>query len=101
MAIRPREVTVKAPEGGHLALGTATGQKVAIPAGAELWIVEDPTRADSIFPMYLKSVSHKKIVFVMQDSEGGITEYTYKLTAGKPRNAQALQRMAKNRGGVV
>jgi hypothetical protein len=49
-----------APEGAHLAVVTsATGEALAVPVGATIFLVEDPTRPDKIIPMILTKVSTK------------------------------------------
>lgn len=51
-------------EGPHLALVTSeTMEAIAIPPGAMMLIVEDPTRADGVFPIVLLSVSRKHMKF--------------------------------------
>lgn len=84
------------PDGPHLALYTNDGW-VGIPEGATLWLVEDKANPLKIFPLVLTKVHHTKLAFGMQDGNGGVTEYVYKLTTGKPKNKQAVERMLKNR----
>lgn len=53
------------PNEPHLALLTDdTGLATAIPVGATLYIVEDASRADKVFPVVLAKVSRRAIVFV-------------------------------------
>ena len=84
------------PTGPHLALRLDDGSSIPILEGNHLWIVEDATRVDSIFPLILKKVSHQALVFAMVDANGGVTEYKYQLVSGKPKNKAALDRMVKN-----
>lgn len=102
MTYQPTEKAhrIQAPTGAHLALKISEdGEWMAIPEGATLWLVEDASRQDKIFPLILKQVRHNKLVFVMVDGNGGVTEYQFKLTTGKPKNRQALQRMQESRQG--
>jgi hypothetical protein len=85
----------EALKGPHLALLTDEGF-VGIPEGAHLWLVEDASRMDRIFPMVLAKVSHESLVFAMRDADGGVSEYRYRLVSGKPKNKAALERMLKN-----
>lgn len=73
-----------------------SGLRVAIPPGASLWIVEDASRQDRIFPLTVKKVSHEKLTFLMQDEKGALTEYVYRLTSAKPLSRQALMRLRGN-----
>lgn len=101
MPIEPAGTEARAPAGGHFALLVdESGQRLAIPAGASLWLVEDASQADKIFPMFLKKVSHKKLVFEMRQLDGSVTEYTYQLISGKPLNKAAYEKMLKNRNGA-
>jgi hypothetical protein len=50
--------------------------------------------------MVLAKVTHQKLTFAMADANGGVTEYQYKLIAGKPKNKAAVERMHKNRKGL-
>lgn len=54
-----------APVGAHLAVlkDATTNDLIAIPKGAVMYIIEDPTDKDRIFPLVLMSVSLKRIVF--------------------------------------
>lgn len=55
------EVDVTVP---HLALLTdETGTAIAIPPGANLFIIEDASRADGVFPLVLLAVSRKNLRF--------------------------------------
>ena len=90
-----KRLEIGAPKGPHLALLTEDGW-VGMPEGCSLWLVEDANRMDKIFPMFLLKVSHSALVFGMRDADGGLTEYKYKLTSGKPKNKAALDRMLKN-----
>ena len=52
------------PGTGHLGLLHAVGQVTAIPPGAGVYIIEDSTNVEKIFPLVLFSVSRRKLVFV-------------------------------------
>ena len=65
--------------------------------GMTVCLVEDAANPTKIFPMYLHKVSHKQLQFALEDANGGVSLYTYKLVSGKPLNRQAVERMAKNR----
>jgi hypothetical protein len=85
----------EAPKVGHFAvIVDETGLATALVPGTQMLLVEDPTSASKQFPLTLKSVSMKAIVFNMAG-----TDYTYRLTTGKPRDLDALRRMKKS--GVV
>lgn len=91
----------KAPTESHLALlMDASGLRVPIPPGASLWVVEDASDQNKIFPLTLKEVSHKRLVFVMMGKDGALTEYRYELRDAKPLNRAALQRLRENRGDL-
>lgn len=96
MPLERSQLEAAGPDGPHLALlMDESGMRVAIPPGASLWVVEDKSKADKIFPLTLKSVSHKKLTFVMADDKGAVVEYVYQLTGAKPLNKEALQRLRK------
>lgn len=99
MSFKPHKITDEAPAQPHLGLGIGGGKVVAIPIGAAIYIIEDPARVDKTVPLVLKKVRIDKLVFEMHGSDGSLTEYTYKLTSGKPLNQAGLERMRKNRGG--
>jgi hypothetical protein len=80
-----------APDVAHIMVMTAPTKALAIQPGDRLMIVEGP-EAHKKFPFVLVSVSHKKIVLQL-----GNTNYTYKLLEGKPLTLKALQRMKENR----
>lgn len=84
------------PKGPHFALLTAEGW-IGIPEGATLWLVEDGRNPTKIFPLRLSRVRHNRISFVMPDSQGNMTEYSYKLQNAKPLNKAALERLVKGR----
>ncbi len=99
MPFIPAQTEAKAPEGGHFALlYSETGARLAIRPGASLWLVEDPSQADKIFPLVLKKVSVKKLIFQMTQADGSTTEYAYVLQSAKPLGRAALKRMVANRG---
>lgn len=100
MPLEPRNEEMEGPDEPHLALMQgAAGMMIAIPPGASLWFVEDKTQQDKIFPLILKKVSIKKLVFLMANADGAATEYTYQLVSGKPLNKAALHRMVANKKG--
>ena len=55
----------KAPTKPHLGVVTnaTTNDVMAIPPGAVMYIIEDPTDKDRIFPLVLLSATVKRIVF--------------------------------------
>lgn len=74
----------------HLLAVNNKGAGLPILPGTALWLVASKTEQ---FPFVLKSVRRDRIVFSMGD-----TEYTYRLTGGKPLTREAAQRIQKNRG---
>ena len=87
----------KAPAEGHFAwLINEEGQRAAIGEGASLWIVEDASDPQKIFPLVLKKVSVSALTFLMQGKDGALTEYKYKLESAKPLNREALKRLTQN-----
>ena len=101
MPIKPNDTEVKGPDEGHFALLTdESGMRLAIPPGASLWIVEDKSQADKIFPMVLKSVRHNRIVLQMRQPDGSATDYVYQLTTAKPQSKSAYERLIRNRKGL-
>src|SRR5690349_12458356 len=90
----------RGPAGGHFALLVdEAGTRLAIPPGASLWLVEDNTQNDKIFPLILKKVSVKKVVFEMRQVDGSAMEYTYQLTSAKPLSKRAFEKLLENRQG--
>lgn len=53
----------EAPVGNHLGLLLRDGEMLAIPQGAHMAIITDPTRADGVTPLVLFKVSPKRLVF--------------------------------------
>jgi hypothetical protein len=99
MPFIPAQTEASAPKGGHFALlASESGARLAIRPGASLWLVEDPSQADKIFPLTLKRVSVKSIVFQMTQADGSTTEYVYKLQSAKPLGRASLKRLLTNRG---
>ena len=95
MPFEPRETEERGPAGGHLALLIdGSGARLAIRPGASLWLVEDKSQADKIYPLTLRKVSHKKLIFEMNG-----TEYVYQLVAAKPLTKKALAKMVEHRTG--
>lgn len=83
------------PKGPHLAIVfDKAGRMLPLPPGTQLFLVEDPSRPDRIFPMVIKKVSHKALVFELEG-----TEYKYVLQSAKPKTQEAYARMVENRGG--
>ncbi len=80
-----------APDVAHIMVMTAPTKALAIQPGDRLMIVEGP-EAHKKFPFVLVSVSHKKIVLQL-----GNTNYTYRLVEGKPLTLKALERMKESR----
>lgn len=64
---------VKAPDKPHLAVMTGNGTATAIPIGATMLVIEDPTRADKITPLILLKVSAKTIDFACACMRPGCT----------------------------
>lgn len=96
MPIQKRDTEGEKPRDPHLALlMDESGMRLAIPPGASLWIVEDPSDETKVFPLTLSKVSHKALTFQMADSNGALVEYKYKLTSAKPLNREALKRLQK------
>lgn len=79
------------PDMPHMVLQTGEGTGIAITPGCKLLIVEGP-ELHQRFPFVLHSVSHNKIVLQLAN-----TNYTFKLTSGKPLTLEALKRMKENR----
>lgn len=99
MPVKPAPTEQHAPTGGHFALlMDSSGARLAIRPGASLWLVEDASQMDKIFPLTLSKVSVKKLKFTMVNQDGGVTEYSYRLESAKPLNKLALERLLKNRG---
>ena len=85
---------VKAPPGNHLAILKQNGTAEAIPEGALLVIVDEAVGHPVTFA--LRKVSVGKIVLGLVDPSGRVgTEYTYKVSAGKPLTRDAYVRMKK------
>lgn len=94
MPYKPDGESVEGPRGPHLALFTDDGW-IAIPEGATLWIIEDGTRADKIYPLQLVKVGATKLGFSMLDSKGAVMEYNFKLTSGRPKNKPAVEKAVR------
>lgn len=100
MPLKPQQTEAPAPKVPHFALLTdVSGQRTAIPPGASLWLVEDASQMDKIFPLTLKKVSLKKLHFEMITGDNEVTEYVYELTTAKPKSVQAYRRLLANRAG--
>jgi tRNA A37 threonylcarbamoyladenosine synthetase subunit TsaC/SUA5/YrdC len=54
-----------APKEPHLALMFKEGEFVAIPVGAMMALVTDPTKADGVLPLVLAKVSKNALEFVI------------------------------------
>ena len=100
MPFVPSQHEYKGPDGAHLCLMAGDGRMIGIPPGASLWLVEDKTQQDKIFPLVLKKVSVKKLTFVLMMADGSSTEYVYQLTTAKPLSRAAHQRLLANRSGL-
>ncbi len=101
MPLKPSQGEQAAPASGHFALLMDTsGTRLAIRPGASLWLVEDASQLDKIFPLTLSKVSVKKLKFTMANEDGGVSEYSYRLESSKPLNKKALERLVKNRSGM-
>lgn len=62
--------TVEAPKQAHLAVVTeADGRAMAIPPGAVMYIIIDPTRPEKIIPLVLHKVTKKFIEFYAPTSD--------------------------------
>lgn len=97
MPVQARDGESPGPDQPHLALLIdEAGMRLAIPPGASLWLVEDKSDQSKIFPLVLKKVSHKMLVFEMLGKDGAVTEYRYQLTTAKPMNRAALKQVANN-----
>lgn len=97
MPLKPSEHEGFAPSQPHLALMLdESGMMTPVVPGTSVWLVEDATQQDKIFPLVLKKVSLKKLVFQMHTASG-VTEYTYQLTTAKPLSKGDLQRLVENR----
>jgi hypothetical protein len=64
MPFAPKAMEGEAPAQAHLAIMTdESGLWTAIPPGARMLIVEDPTRLDRIQPLILAKVTRTKLIF--------------------------------------
>lgn len=100
MPVEPTMQEATGPRQAHFALlMDDSGMRLAIPPGASLWLVEDRSQADKIFPLVLKKVSVKKIVFEMRQADGSACEYTYQLMTAKPLSKAAYAKVVKNKEG--
>ena len=100
--LKPSHLEGAVPTQPHFALMMDdSGTRLAIPPGASLWLVEDASQMDKIFPLVLKKVSLKKIVFELRQPDGKVTEYTYQLTTAKPLSKGALHKVLENRNGAA
>lgn len=72
--------SVQAPKEPHMALLAKDLTAIAIPRGATLYIIEDPSRADKILPLVLKRAAMKRLDFYCAcGREGCKDEYRYVL----------------------
>jgi len=103
MPFAPSSIEGDVPEGAHLAVLTdESGLATAIPRGATVYLIEDPTRADRIFPMVLYSVSKTKIVFLCGCGERGCTRrYDYALTRKLGHHVAHSQRTEATLGNAT
>lgn len=84
MPFEPKSLEGKVPDGAHLAVLTdESGLFTAIPPGATVLLVEDPSRMDRVFPMILAKVNRRTMEFICGCGEQGCTRrYVYKLLSG-------------------
>lgn len=84
MPFVPKEIEGTAPTKPHFTVLTdESGLAMAIPPGATMFIVEDPTRMDKVFPLILLSVSRRRIVFACGCGNASCTrKYVYTLARG-------------------
>ena len=84
MPFEPKSLEGDVPAGAHLAILTdESGLFTAIPVGATVLLVEDPSRMDRVFPMILAKLSRTKMEFICGCGEQGCTRrYAYKLLGG-------------------
>lgn len=83
MPFKQADLGAQAPKGAHLAVVTdESGELLAMPPGSIIYIVEDATNPEKIFPMALRSASRRKIAFecVCHDPNCSRT-LTYTLTS--------------------
>lgn len=80
-----------APDEAHIMVMISPTKALAIKRGDRIMIVEGK-EAHEKFPFVVFSVSHKKIVLQL-----GNTNYTYRLVEGKPLTVKALERMKESR----
>lgn len=96
MPFKPTHIEAPGPDEPHLALlMDGTGARLAIRPGASLWLVENKSQLDKVYPLTLKKVSHKKLVF-----EFAGVEYEYRLTSAKPKSKAALEKVLQNRSDL-
>lgn len=102
MPFQPSQLEARGPDEPHFALlMDEGGMRLAIPPGASLWLVEDKSNQNKIFPLILKKVSINKITFEMRHPDGSATEYVYELKAAKPLSRAAYKRLLENKQGQV
>ncbi len=101
MPLVPKDTETEGPAVGHFALLIDnSGMRLAIPPGASLWLVEDKTKAEKVYPLVLKKVSLKRLVFELHQGDGTVTEYVYQLTGAKPLSKAAYRKLLENRKGL-
>lgn len=94
----PKELQGIAPVQPHLALLTDEhGGVTAIPPGATIFIIEDPTKLDRIFPMILAKVTRRSIHFICGCGKCRRT-YVYTLSSAGGHHTQSE---AKSRAALA
>lgn len=94
--LKPDKET-EAPRDPHFALLVGDGEAIAIPRGAHLLMVDDPTgKKHKPMPLLLHTVSFKKIVFVCGCGRPGCTRvYEYQLVRGMGRHPDQNQGLSE------
>ena len=95
MPFEPSHLEGPAPGVPHLAVYTDTsGAVMAIPPGARMLIIEDPQKMDSVFPLVLKRVSRRAIVFLCGCGRCN-REYVFRLVTVKGMHKSSAERTQK------
>lgn len=86
-----------APKDPHFALLIADGEAIAIPRGAHLLMVTDPSgKKNKPMPLILHTVSFKNIIFVCGCGRQGCNRtYQYRLVAGAGRHPDQNEGLVK------
>lgn len=94
MPFKPSDLGGQAPKVPHLGVLTdESGELLAIPPGAIMYIIEDPTNIEKIFPMALLKVNRREIVFkcVCHDPNCSRT-FKYKMVSAAGQHVSERQR---------